>query len=104
MVATSNNEAENREESRLIIDVSGRRNDVPYGTTESNTDSQLQCSPEIEPPTEAKVSWSSLPHKRQLAVLVIARLSEPLVQTSLQVRWVLHQHMSLGIPDLLEWY
>lgn len=30
------------------------------------------------------VTWGSLPHKRQLAVLTLARLSEPLVQTSLQ--------------------
>lgn len=32
------------------------------------------------------VTWMSLPHKRQLAVLTLSRLSEPLVQTSLQVR------------------
>lgn len=39
-------------------------------------------------PTKEKtiVSWSSLPHKSQLAILVIARLSEPLVQSSLRVR------------------
>lgn len=30
------------------------------------------------------VTWRSLPHKGQLAVLTLARLSEPLVQTSLQ--------------------
>lgn len=36
---------------------------------------------------EEKVTWMSLPHKRQLAILTIARLSEPLVQTSLQVRY-----------------
>lgn len=34
---------------------------------------------------EGPVGWMSLPHKGQLAVLTIARLSEPLVQTSLQV-------------------
>jgi hypothetical protein len=34
---------------------------------------------------EAPVTWMSLPNKRQLAILTIARLSEPLVQTSLQV-------------------
>jgi hypothetical protein len=31
------------------------------------------------------VTWMSLPHKRQLLVLGLSRLSEPLVQTSLQV-------------------
>ena len=31
------------------------------------------------------VTWMSLPHKRQLIILTLARLSEPLVQTSLQV-------------------
>jgi len=31
------------------------------------------------------VTWMSLPHKRQLLVLTLSRLSEPLVQTSLQV-------------------
>jgi len=33
---------------------------------------------------EEPVTWMSLPHKRQLTVLTLARLSEPLVQTSLQ--------------------
>jgi hypothetical protein len=43
---------------------------------------------EIEAPTarrEGLVTWSSLPCKSQLAILTIARLSEPLVQTSLRV-------------------
>jgi hypothetical protein len=31
------------------------------------------------------VTWSSLPHKGQLAILTAARLAEPLVQTSLRV-------------------
>lgn len=34
---------------------------------------------------ETPVTWMSLPHKSQLAILTIARLSEPLVQTSLRV-------------------
>lgn len=50
---------------------------------------------QIEPPTMKKkdenVTWSSLPHKSQLAILTIARLSEPLVQTSLRVG-----HLSLS--------
>ena len=35
---------------------------------------------------EAPVTWASLPHRSQLIILTLARLSEPLVQTSLQVR------------------
>ncbi|KAL4913225.1 major facilitator superfamily domain-containing protein [Aspergillus aurantiobrunneus] len=38
----------------------------------------------VEAPSEKPVTWSSLPRKRQLAILTIARLSEPLTQTSLQ--------------------
>lgn len=34
---------------------------------------------------EEPVTWRSLPHRRQLIILTLARLSEPLVQTSLQV-------------------
>jgi hypothetical protein len=34
---------------------------------------------------DAPVTWMSLPHKRQLVILVLACFSEPLVQTSLQV-------------------
>ncbi len=45
---------------------------------------------QIEPPTmkkkEETVTWMSLPNKSQLAILTFARLSEPLVQTSLRVR------------------
>jgi hypothetical protein len=38
------------------------------------------------PEKKDTVTWMSLPHKRQLAILTIARLSEPLVQSSLRVR------------------
>ncbi|KAL4804234.1 hypothetical protein BDV18DRAFT_166077 [Aspergillus unguis] len=40
----------------------------------------------LQPPTqdEKPVTWASLPNKGQLAILTIARLSEPLTQTSLQ--------------------
>jgi hypothetical protein len=55
---------------------------------------------QIEPTTMKKkdepVTWSSLPHKSQLAILTIARLSEPLVQTSLRV--------SIGCMDLVTQY
>lgn len=45
---------------------------------------------QIEPPTrkpqeDAAVTWMSLPSKSQLAILTMARLSEPLVQTGIRV-------------------
>jgi hypothetical protein len=43
---------------------------------------------QIELPVKKKdkpVTWMSLPHKSQLAILTVARLAEPLVQTSLRV-------------------
>lgn len=47
---------------------------------------QVEAQPELpEKKREGPVSWMELPHKRQLAILTVARLSEPLVQTSLQV-------------------
>lgn len=40
---------------------------------------------EVDNEKEKEVTWASLPHRRQLIILTLARLSEPLVQTSLQV-------------------
>ena len=42
---------------------------------------------EVRPKKEKNniVTWSNLPHKSQLAILTIARFSEPLVQSSLRV-------------------
>jgi hypothetical protein len=49
---------------------------------------------------EEVVTWTSLPHKRQLAVLTAARLSEPLVQSSLQ-SYMFYQLKSFdkNLPD-----
>ncbi|KAN0102221.1 MFS general substrate transporter [Hyaloscypha variabilis] len=46
------------------------------------------------------VTWMSLPHKGQLAVLTLSRLSEPLVQTSLQA-YMFYQLKSFdeSLPD-----
>jgi hypothetical protein len=46
------------------------------------------------------ITWRSLPHKGQLAVLTLARLSEPLVQTSLQ-SYMFYQLKSFdtSLPD-----
>lgn len=46
---------------------------------------QTQAQPEIPKKERAgPIGWMELPQKRQLAILTVARLSEPLVQTSLQ--------------------
>ncbi|KAL1989187.1 hypothetical protein VTN96DRAFT_3734 [Rasamsonia emersonii] len=52
------------------------------------------------PPDEKPVTWSSLPNKGQLAILTLARLSEPLTQTSLQ-SYLFYQLKSFdpSLPD-----
>lgn len=52
---------------------------------EDEDELQIEILPSIAERKEAPVTWMSLPHKSQLAILVIARLSEPLVQSSLRV-------------------
>lgn len=49
---------------------------------------------------EKQVSWSDLPNKRQLTILTLARLSEPLSQTSLQA-YMFYQLRSFdpSLPD-----
>lgn len=54
--------------------------------------------PLAEPSKEQAVSWSSLPKKSQLAILTLARLSEPLTQTSLQA-YMFYQLKSFHGPD-----
>ena len=59
---------------------------------------------DIEPPPppsstkEKPVSWSQLPRKGQLTILTLARLSEPLTQTSLQ-SYMFYQLKSFPNPD-----
>ncbi|KAF7861449.1 hypothetical protein EAF04_008014 [Stromatinia cepivora] len=66
---------------------------------ENNEDLQIEI-PATEPEKEGPVAWSSLPHKRQLAILTCARLSEPLVLTSLR-SYLFYQLKSLdpSLPD-----
>lgn len=42
---------------------------------------------------EEPITWLSLPHRTQLIILTLARLSEPLVQTSLQVKIPRHMYL-----------
>ncbi|KAL2827415.1 hypothetical protein BDW59DRAFT_171409 [Aspergillus cavernicola] len=50
----------------------------------SDNNSESDEDDPVEAPSEKPVTWFSLPKKGQLAILTIARLSEPLTQTSLQ--------------------
>lgn len=54
----------------------------------------------LPPKKDKPVSWKDLPHKGQLAILTMARLSEPLTQTSLQ-SYMFYQLKSFdpSLPD-----
>ncbi|KAK2761314.1 hypothetical protein FQN54_001836 [Arachnomyces sp. PD_36] len=57
-------------------------------------------SPKTLPEDEESVTWGSLPKKGQLAILTVARLAEPLTQTSLQA-YMFYQLKSFdpALPD-----
>jgi len=74
-----------QEESTQPKDASRNSIDEVLSETELNSpDAPLDNSRATKPRERKSVSWRSLPNKSQLACLIIARLSEPLVQTSLQ--------------------
>ena|ERR1700709_2349018 len=54
---------------------------------EEDEDSLQIDIPAREEKKDIPITWMSLPHKTQLAILVAARLSEPLVQSSLRVSY-----------------
>jgi hypothetical protein len=70
-----------------------RLSTAEQGSTPTTHETQEKKQKEV-------VTWMSLPHKRQLAVLTAARLSEPLVQTSLQ-SYMFYQLKSFdkSLPD-----
>lgn len=55
------------------------------GDTDEASSKEMVGMMDQEKPKEEVVTWRSLPHRKQLIILTLARLSEPLVQTSLQV-------------------
>ena len=57
-------------------------------------------TPTVSPAKPKPVAWSDLPNKKQLAILFMARLSEPLTQTSLQA-YMFYQLRSFNtsLPD-----
>ncbi|KAG4033803.1 hypothetical protein MFRU_004g03060 [Monilinia fructicola] len=67
---------------------------------ENNEDLQIEIPVNAKREKNGPVSWSSLPHKRQLIILTCARLSEPLVQTSLR-SYLFYQLKSFdtSLPD-----
>lgn len=67
------------EEFNLLVN----ETDSPYDAHPA-IDSMSEASSIIPPVQVEKISWSSLPRKSQLAIMTLARLSEPLTQTSLQ--------------------
>ncbi|OJD13168.1 hypothetical protein AJ78_06352 [Emergomyces pasteurianus Ep9510] len=96
------------------IDQRTRKVHVPTNLQLSPQHRQPSCTEEEEagvanivdptsddnPDGEKPVSWFSLPKKSQLAILTIARLSEPLTQTSLQA-YLFYQLKSFdpSLPD-----
>lgn len=58
------------------------------GTLNIDTSTRISDYERGRKPSDSKkvVAWRDLPKKKQLVVITLARLSEPLVQTSLQVQ------------------
>lgn len=86
MVASTPGRADHSEQGIFVSEVSPSQNASNYGTARTDTGTDLD--PEVSddlPAKPAPALWKDLPNKGQVAVLVIARLSEPLVQTSFQV-------------------
>ncbi|KKK27020.1 hypothetical protein ARAM_001128 [Aspergillus rambellii] len=76
----------------------GRRLSISDGDNES--DIQSDYDDPVEALNEKPVTWASLPKRSQLIILTVARLSEPLAQTSLQA-YLFHQLRSFdpSLPD-----
>lgn len=73
-----------------------RPSSIARRTAFIDEDEALPTSP--PPAKPGPVSWKDLPNKKQLAILTMARLSEPLTQTSLQA-YMFYQLKSFN-PDL----
>ncbi|PWY93488.1 hypothetical protein BO94DRAFT_554249 [Aspergillus sclerotioniger CBS 115572] len=87
---------------RLSVDIANSSDDDndSDGDDDDDDDDEHHSSDTSDPPNEKPVTWSSLPKKSQLAILTIARLSEPLTQTSLQA-YMFYQLKSFdpSLPD-----
>ena len=84
-----------------IINIVPRPSATDHHLSSVSDDAQSPPStPQTEKVKEKQVSWSDLPNKRQLIILTLARLSEPLSQTSLQA-YMFYQLRSFdpSLPD-----
>ncbi|PYH87593.1 hypothetical protein BO71DRAFT_454589 [Aspergillus ellipticus CBS 707.79] len=82
---------------RLSVDIANSSDGDGDSDSEDDDDGPNHSDPSAN---EKAVTWASLPHKSQLAILTIARLSEPLTQTSLQA-YMFYQLKSFdpSLPD-----
>ena len=66
----------------------------------SSDEENAPASPPSRPQKSQKVAWRDLPNRRQLAILTLARLSEPLTQSSLRA-YMFYQLKSFdpNLPD-----
>lgn len=93
-------EEDDREQGRLL-----GRDEIPAPTDALPIEEEERHEPAeaLQDTVKEKagpVSWSALPRKDQLAILTLARLSEPLTQTSLQ-SYMFYQLKSFN-PDALD--
>lgn len=89
---------DHREDDRLLAHNAAALSSQAEASAALN--SQWDDRPRITPPKEKPkpVSWSELPKKGQLAILTIARLSEPLTQQGLQ-SYMFYQLKSFTLPN-----
>jgi hypothetical protein len=72
-------------QSTLLPTTKTTRNGAQYQAIDQVVAEGDGVSDEVVNKKDEPVTWRSLPHRRQLIILTLSRLSEPLVQTSLQV-------------------
>lgn len=64
--------------------------------TDNEDDPERALRETKEEDSKKPIAWRELPQKRQLIIITLARLSEPLVQTSLQVKNPFTDGLTLG--------
>lgn len=93
-------EVEIEEYDRMVADSLENENE-DYALSHNGNGNGTGTGPDPEAEEKEKpISWSQLPKKTQLLILVLARLSEPLTQTSLQA-YLFYQLKSFdpSLPD-----
>ncbi|KAK5131235.1 hypothetical protein LTR08_001204 [Meristemomyces frigidus] len=85
------------EDQHLLAHETAILNEVPGAAETARLDGEQPPPPAPVEEKRQQVTWSSLPKKSQLAILTLARLSEPLTQTSLQA-YMFYQLKSFHAP------